>query len=1158
MTKHQLAAATLAIWENDVRRFAPDEHLRWQMLLQQLPDDVTAEQLRAALGPITAKNDKEQALFELIFKRALEETKALGAYPGPGKRPRPTIPFRKKWPFLLLLAVLAGLAAWLLWIFILNRNKNLDPGRVEFSIVAGAARTVCPDSVYLKKTGTVYSLKFNGLKNNLQFIRGHNEAGKSPVFEASGSDSLRTAFGAWAVAERVGCVRFFAKDTTGRDSVRVLISAENGQGTLDFIVNIQQLVAGSGGSTGIIYLFDTDTLPYDHDRLIRNLAFESADLFIDFLVRWADWLKVILMFVLSGALWAVMDWRDRKRQNYVAERSKSVKPPYVWNINIRNLDLPDPGEAFSLTVNSLRRRMGDETRLLDLPETVRSTIRRGGMAEFRFRQQTRPPEYLMLVDRQGHRDHRARLHDDLFRILRQNEVLVERFFFDGDISLCYNETYPDGLNVDELLFRFPAHRLLIVSTGRRMFSASSGRLAKWTEQFARWKDRALLSPLPAGEWGRRERALAGLFRFAPASLPGIRLLLEAFDTEEGEIRMSNFDKLAALAPGDPVLLGEGDLLQTLEQHFPDDRTRTWLAACALWPELYYDLTLWLGQWLGRETGEPVATMARLNDLLRLPWLESGEMPDPVRAVLIDWLRRDKPGLENHLRSALHALLAENAPPEDSAAWDDFSMRVAFNEWLFTTSAERKKELEDYIARWIDKNGNPDFITMRELQGKPGPLDNLVPESWKKRLYKGGMRGLGLRKGWTGLFYWMPPFFVVPYILLLWNPGVPVCPGEQADIRLDRDTIHCCASSDVEKSILYEYLMRNAIDRRDADAVDSIDGPQYLRTRALNAESAANVAAACFNAGVPAYRIADSLRQTVPGYRLDTSSYIKEACYWFDRAARADTTLARVQQAAAWCGSAESRPRLPDQIKALEPSPPVRSGPDTLKIDLPDLVLVTGGTFQMGSNAGRENEKPVHEVTVSDFYICKYEVTQKLWRQVMGYNPSSFKGCDDCPVENVSWDDVQLFLQKLNASLPKNQSPFRLPTEAEWEYAARGGNRSKGTDYSGSGDIDEIAWYGGNSGGKTRPVGGKKGNELGLHDMTGNVWEWCWDWYDEDYYKNSPEKNPAGPDSGFSRVLRGGSCRNDAGYCRVAARLSSGPDNRDNFGVGFRPARTVKR
>ena len=160
----------------------------------------------------------------------------------------------------------------------------------------------------------------------------------------------------------------------------------------------------------------------------------------------------------------------------------------------------------------------------------------------------------------------------------------------------------------------------------------------------------------------------------------------------------------------------------------------------------------------------------------------------------------------------------------------------------------------------------------------------------------------------------------------------------------------------------------------------------------------------------------------------------------------------------------------------------------------ELVLVEGGTFNMGSNDGENNEKPVHPVIINSFYISKYLVTQAQWQTVMGNNPSSNK-CDNCPVENITCDEAQAYCRKQSRLTDKT---YRLPTEAEWEYAARGGNKSGGFLYSGSNDIAEVGWYGDNSEGKTRPVGQKQPNELGLYDMTGNVWEWCSDWYDENY------------------------------------------------------------
>lgn len=214
-----------------------------------------------------------------------------------------------------------------------------------------------------------------------------------------------------------------------------------------------------------------------------------------------------------------------------------------------------------------------------------------------------------------------------------------------------------------------------------------------------------------------------------------------------------------------------------------------------------------------------------------------------------------------------------------------------------------------------------------------------------------------------------------------------------------------------------------------------------------------------------------------------------------------------------------------------------------------MVLVEGGTFTMGyTNEGSvyDNRDPAHKVTLNSFYIGKFPVTQRLWKAVMGSNPSYFKG-DDLPVENVSWDDVQTFLRMLNAATGKL---YRLPTDAEWEYAALGGNKSQGYKYAGSNDPDLVAWYDGNSGNTTHEVGTRFPNELGIYDMSGNVYEWCQDWYGS--YSSSPQTNPKGPNSGSSRVYRNGGFSSNVGFCRVWVRFGNAPDSRFN-NLGFRLA-----
>jgi formylglycine-generating enzyme required for sulfatase activity len=215
----------------------------------------------------------------------------------------------------------------------------------------------------------------------------------------------------------------------------------------------------------------------------------------------------------------------------------------------------------------------------------------------------------------------------------------------------------------------------------------------------------------------------------------------------------------------------------------------------------------------------------------------------------------------------------------------------------------------------------------------------------------------------------------------------------------------------------------------------------------------------------------------------------------------------------------------------------------------DMVWVEGGSFTMGCKEGRDtdclkSEKPAHRVTLDGYYMGRTEVTQAQWRTVMGTNPSHFKNCDDCPVEEVSLYDIQGFLQKLKDQTGQS---YRLPTEAEWEYAARGGQNTRNYQYAGSNTLRDVAWYDSSSESKTHPVAQKKPNELGLYDMTGNVDEWCADWYGSDYYAYAPSSNPQGATSGLLRVLRGGSWDSNARYCRVSHREHYAPDYSIYFG-----------
>ena len=244
----------------------------------------------------------------------------------------------------------------------------------------------------------------------------------------------------------------------------------------------------------------------------------------------------------------------------------------------------------------------------------------------------------------------------------------------------------------------------------------------------------------------------------------------------------------------------------------------------------------------------------------------------------------------------------------------------------------------------------------------------------------------------------------------------------------------------------------------------------------------------------------------------------------------------------------------ERIESMPPAPAAAVSPSGITYRDPvtgmDFILIKGGCFSMGDDDGDREERPVHEVCVDDFYLGRYEVTQGQWKAVKGRNPSSNDKSEMNPVEDLSWNDAQEFIKELNQ---KAGRAFRLPTEAEWEYAARsGGRKEKWSGTNNESELEAYAWFEKNSSRNTHPVGQKRPNALGLYDMTGNVWEWVGDWYDSSYYGESPKNNPSGPGRGSDRVFRGGSYEDGAKDLRTTKREKKS-NRRSDDTLGFRLA-----
>jgi formylglycine-generating enzyme required for sulfatase activity len=326
-----------------------------------------------------------------------------------------------------------------------------------------------------------------------------------------------------------------------------------------------------------------------------------------------------------------------------------------------------------------------------------------------------------------------------------------------------------------------------------------------------------------------------------------------------------------------------------------------------------------------------------------------------------------------------------------------------------------------------------------------------------------------------------------------------------------------------------------------------------------AKAEAEAAAGKSEAAASLYQEAVTALKTAGDEALTRQNFAKAA----PLVARLEAAVAKRDKFAAEDLLAEVASLIPKDARIAALRQSVEAVPGLKKLVALDLgggvkmefVLIRPGSFTMGDDSSTESAvKPAHKVTLSKpFYLGKYEVTQKQWETVMGSNPSNFKGPQN-PVENVSWDDCQAFLQKLNDKLKSSSGKFTLPTEAQWEYACRAGTTTKYSFGDDEARFGEYAWFAGNAGSKTHPVGEKKVNAFGLYDMHGNVWEWCADWYSDTYYAASTADDPLGPDSGATRVLRGGSWNYYPDSARSAFRYRGSPGLRSNI-FGFRVSRT---
>jgi len=943
---HALVAELLATLEADGQSFGTGAHLRIGELLQNIPENTAPEQLKTLLAPVLCTTKEEQERFYQIFERSWKQVEAVGILEvETGEHPIFAQVKTRITPWALLTTALVLIGLWGIgnWagtdsqkeipIAFHNFSATVGDPEQSFQIDSLVEQSQTPGRQKFKVDPlSKFSAKKEGGYAGIRLDTQANRIFYSGLKEGSDTVLLRAYPHGWHHANMWRHQIVFSvyppPDTSKKEDAPP-----------DTALYVQR--------------------PIPHPRDLSKLEAPQPSDFQQFLSDWEWPLKVAAMLLAGLLVWFAARLWERNRRKLIAEHRPNQKPPYTWSIQLKNPPRVDLGERFQRLLSQLRRREADENWRLDVPRTLRATIAKGGVPQFHYAQQTRPSEYLLLIDRHSPRNHQAQLFDLMFRGFRNQEVLLERFWYDGDPRLCWNEAFPAGLDPRALHYHYPQSRVLLFGDAEQLMSQQTGRLSKWaTQTFSAWQDRAVLSPRPLNAWGRREHALQELFHVLPVSLSALEVAIERFETDvekDAELDPRRFPDAAQV----PIQLIDNDLIKTLEHYLGNAQSSnlpTWIAACAVYPELHWDMTLYLGELLS-DTNTQLLTSDNIAQICRMPWFTEGEIPLEARKTLLAWLEREQPDTLHTIREGIHRLLAQNPPPEDSAAHDAYAMNMALNEWLYTKDSARKKELENDILRRIAAGQAADFMVLKVLEGPRSPEEFEVPENWRKHLKQKGLAKT-TRKSWV----WAVPLWVLLCVGVVgWKPEEVGCKG----VALTTQGKEWCAETLEEVMEVWEMQALNGMGQQDSTTLLNLadmavrDILKAGRANAWKNQSAKNwqqgvgklgllgpidsmsffqnLAVGYFNKGVEqrySANLSEILNKTIPGFGRRAKEAENAGCIYFLRAQELNVLLPDtaqlwyVHEAAKFCNTpfVERKRNLTPvntdsaKLKAMHPTP----------------------------------------------------------------------------------------------------------------------------------------------------------------------------------------------------------------------------------------------
>lgn len=924
---HLLAELTTAL-EADGYDMGTGKQLQVQELLRRLPEDTPPERLASLLCPLFARNRQEQEQFYELFRQCLTRTKDLIAA---AAAPSVTAVYKyeaRVWRNLLLVmtGLFSILGGYLLDVEVFQPWRNPTIGLVLVSILTAGyfiRRTVASKRkrrIWLAAQ-LLAIVAGVGLKQVVRFEPpplpppDYREYALQPgdtlvqyvrkfegdslllaVLLPGDSVTVDTVFGTFAV-ESSGRFTYIAKDSLdfARDTVPVeSIFASARRDTTFFIIVLQpgagedaadalagmDLVKGTGEPGPAAKI-----LPYPRD--INKLLPDKGRQFIIGLYRKYAWVAKTAMVILAAVgLWALLQWRERRRRYLSAAIEERTKPPYNWTFRIENPGDIVPGDSAPQLLNLLRRRTREDMFALDIPATIHATVQKMGMATFKYRQLTSPPDYLLLIDRQSPNDHRAMLFDWMFRHFRRQEAPLERYFFEGDLRLCFNEKHAGGIPLRELQHRYGNSRLLVFSHGRQLLSPLSGRLERWTTLLGDWRRRALLSPMPLRSWGRNEDRLCELFAVLPATMEGWGAAVEQLDALDPRNTSEMIAGMEDL-PLDPIRL-EGDLIPSLQQHFSQP-VLDWIAACAVYPLLQWELTLALGQELSSQEA-PLLHFDNAFQLTRLPWFVAGRIPEAARSELIDYLAER--GLEERVRHTIHELLGQGAQPDPaSVAYEEYRANAALNELAFTQSARKRAELQNELEGLQAAGHTMDAVAFRYMKKPPGRADFVIPQMLKRLAAPVNH----LSPAWKDWLWALPLWFLFSMFVLAYSPSFNVCPGNSEFSTYQE--VDMCISTPREMLWYKEMFLADYVAAGDTASANKMLAECTKLVAGLSAEDSLsffkNAAVLYFNKGTVEYLV----WEIDSSYEFSPETYWPDGlCYWFHKAHEIDLSAGGIADA----------------------------------------------------------------------------------------------------------------------------------------------------------------------------------------------------------------------------------------------------------------------